>query len=174
MRVVFQILTDSHKWAFPLMGISAWVEVTGLILWALDLWRAMGRAPIRPWLPVALAIGPRTKVFEVIENYPETVALFRQFGFSMIENPMAQRIFARSVSLGAGMPPQACRFCGFRKRSQGARPKNSWRPGQPDSACWPVGAVTSVTGSAPGALYHGIREQTPWQHPLRVCNPLIT
>ena len=118
MRVVFQILTDSHKWAFPLMGISAWVEVTGRILWAIDLWRAMGRRPIRPWLPVALAIGPRAKVFEVIENYPETVALFRQFGFSMIENPMAQRIFARSVSLGAGMPPQACRFCGFRRRSQ--------------------------------------------------------
>ena len=52
-----------------------------------------------------LAIGPRAKVFEVIENYPETVALFRQFGFSMIENPMAQRIFARSISL-----EQACRL----------------------------------------------------------------
>ena len=45
------------------------------------------------------------QVFEVIENYPETVALFRQFGFSMIENPMAQRIFARSISL-----EQACRL----------------------------------------------------------------
>jgi len=41
----------------------------------------------------------RTKGFEVIENYPETVALFRQFGSSLIDNPMAQRIFARSVSL---------------------------------------------------------------------------
>lgn len=105
MRVLFQILTDSHKWAFPLMGISAWVEVTGLILWAIDLWRAMGRRPDMAVASGRLAIGPRTKVFEVIENYPETVALFRQFGFSMIDNPIAQRIFARSVSL-----EQACRL----------------------------------------------------------------
>ena len=27
------------------MGISAGVEVTGLILWDIDLWRAMGRRP---------------------------------------------------------------------------------------------------------------------------------
>ena len=105
MRVVFQILTDSHKWAFPLMGISAWVEITGLILWAVDLWRAMGRRRDTAVASGRLAIGPRTKGFEVIENYPETVALFRQFGFSMIENPMAQRIFARSISL-----EQACRL----------------------------------------------------------------
>ena len=44
-------------------------------------------------------------MFEVMENYPETVGLFRQFGFSMIDNPIAQRIFARSVSL-----EQACRL----------------------------------------------------------------
>src|SRR6185437_15810680 len=104
MRVVFQILTDSQKWAFPLMGISAWVEVTGLILWAIDLWRAMGRHPETAGASRG-TIGPRTKVFQVIESYPETVALFRQFGFSMIDNPMAQRIFARSVSL-----EQACRL----------------------------------------------------------------
>jgi hypothetical protein len=92
MRVVFQILTDSQKWAFPLMGISAWVEVTGLILWAIVLWRAMGKRAETAGASGRVAIGPRTKVFEVIESYPETVALFRQFGFSMIDNPMAQRI----------------------------------------------------------------------------------
>jgi uncharacterized protein involved in response to NO len=75
------------------------VEVTGLILWAIDLWRAIGRRPDTAVTCGGLAIGPRTKVFGVIGNYPETVALFRQFGFSMIENPMAQRIFARSISL---------------------------------------------------------------------------
>lgn len=105
MRVLFQILTDSYQWAYPLMGISAWLEVTGLILWAVDLWRAMARRPDTAGASEPVAIGPRTKVFDVIQSYPETAALFRQFGFSMIDNPMAQRVFARSISL-----EQACRL----------------------------------------------------------------
>jgi uncharacterized protein involved in response to NO len=87
------------------MGMSAWVEVTGLILWAIDLWRAMSRRTEQVGAADRVAIGPRTKVFEVIENYPQTVALFRQFGLSMIDSAMAQRVFARTVNL-----EQACRL----------------------------------------------------------------
>jgi Domain of unknown function (DUF1858) len=50
-------------------------------------------------------MGQDTKVFDVIENHPETVAVFLKFGFTMIENPMARQIFARSASLD-----QACRM----------------------------------------------------------------
>jgi hypothetical protein len=42
---VFQILTDSQSWPYFLMRISAWIEVTGLIRWAIDLCRAMARRP---------------------------------------------------------------------------------------------------------------------------------
>ncbi len=45
MRVVFQILTDSYSWAYPWMAASAWIEVTGLAIWAIDLWRAMSARP---------------------------------------------------------------------------------------------------------------------------------
>lgn len=105
MRVVFQILTDTQQWAYPLMGISAWVEVTGLILWAIDLWRAMGSRPQIGEVSGRVSIGPQTKVFDVIQSYPEATEVFRKFGFSMIDNPAAQRIFARSISL-----EQACRL----------------------------------------------------------------
>jgi hypothetical protein len=105
MRVLFQILTDGHKWAYPLMGMSAWVEVTGLILWAVDLWRAMSARPETAAAGGRVSIEPQTKVFDVIQSYPETAALFRAFGFSMIDNPVAQRVFARSISL-----EQACRL----------------------------------------------------------------
>jgi len=56
---------------------------------------ARGRVPIHAG----------TKVFDVIQSYPETTALFREFGFTMIDNPVAQRVFARSISL-----EQACRL----------------------------------------------------------------
>jgi hypothetical protein len=45
MRVVFQILTDSYTWAYPFMAASAWIEVSGLAIWAFDLWMSMGRRP---------------------------------------------------------------------------------------------------------------------------------
>jgi len=105
MRVTFQILTDRYTWAYPIMGISAWLEVTGLILWALDLWRAMGARPETAGAGERVSIQGGTKVFDVIQSYPETMPLFREFGFSMIDNPVAQRVFARSISL-----EQACRL----------------------------------------------------------------
>lgn len=105
MRVVFQILTDTQGWAYPLMALSAWVEVTGLVLWAIDLWRAMASRPAEIALSGLVEIGPLSKVFDVLRSYPETMAVFQQYGFSMIANPAAQRTLARSVSL-----EQACRL----------------------------------------------------------------
>ena len=129
MRVVFQILTDRYEWAYPLMGISAWIEVTGLTLWAIDLWRAMGSRPQTAESPLLDSIGPGTKVYDVIERYPETVSLFREFGFSMIDNPVAQRVFARSISI-----EQACRlkrvdFAAFQAALNSAIRKNCGESG---------------------------------------------
>ncbi|HJT90182.1 MAG TPA: DUF1858 domain-containing protein [Bryobacteraceae bacterium] len=105
MRVFFQILTDTRQWAYPWMGLSAWVEVSGLVLWAIDLWRAMGRSPEAAAAPGRVAIAPNTKVFDVIHGYPETLPIFRAYGFALIDSPIAQHVFARSISL-----EQACRL----------------------------------------------------------------
>ena len=56
MRVLFQILTDTQPWAFPVMAVSAWVEVTGLTIWAVDLWRSMNRTPQRWSIPVQVCV----------------------------------------------------------------------------------------------------------------------
>lgn len=105
MRVVFQILTDSGHWAFPVTALSAWVEVAGLSLWAFDLWHTMNhRLASRP-APGDVVIAPEAKVLDVVERYPETTQVFLKFGFSMIENPVARQVFARSISL-----EQACRL----------------------------------------------------------------
>ena len=105
MRVLFQILTDTQPWAFPIMAVSAWVEVTGLAIWAVDLWRSMNRTPQRWSVPVQVCVTEQTKVAEVIDRYPQTRPAFLQFGFTMIDNPVARQVFARSVSI-----EQACRL----------------------------------------------------------------
>lgn len=45
MRVTLQIATDFTPAAYALMGISGFIEVTGLILWAADLMRIMWLRP---------------------------------------------------------------------------------------------------------------------------------
>jgi len=106
MRVLFQILTDTQPWAFPLMAMSAWVEVTGLIWWAVDLWRNMNYRPaLAVEIPETVVVAPQTLVFDMITRYPATTTVFEAFGFSLINNPVARRVFARSVTL-----QQACRL----------------------------------------------------------------
>jgi hypothetical protein len=105
MRVLFQILTDTQAWAFPWMALSAWIEIAGLIWWAVDLWRTMNHKPTEArGLTGAVAVTPQTLVSDIVSRYPATAAVFEAFGFSLINNPVA-RLAARSVTLG-----QACRF----------------------------------------------------------------
>ena len=104
-RVLFQILTDTQAWAFPIMAVSAWIEVTGLALWAVDLWRAMNRAPAIQRIPGSAGIHADTKVADAIGLYPETLPVFLRFGFTLIDNPVARQLFARSISI-----EQACRL----------------------------------------------------------------
>jgi hypothetical protein len=105
MRVLFQILTDTRPWAFPVMAVSAWIEVTGLAIWAVDLWRSMNRVAESGTVSCQVPIEAQTKVADVINCYPQTRPVFLQFGFSLIDNPIARQVFARSVSI-----EQACRL----------------------------------------------------------------
>jgi hypothetical protein len=107
MRVGFQVLTDLFGWAFPVTAVSAWVEITGLGIWAVDLWRTISTEWSPREVPVGVGIAPDSKVYDVITRYPETEEVFLRYGFSLITNPAARRVFARSVSLA-----QACRLKG--------------------------------------------------------------
>jgi hypothetical protein len=87
------------------MAVSAWIEVTGLAIWAFDLWRAMGRRP-RPATSCGnILVTSRSRLAEVVAAYPETIPVFLQFGFTMITNPIMRQTVARSVSL-----EQVCRL----------------------------------------------------------------
>ena len=105
MRVAFQILTDSYSWAYPVMAASAWIEVTGLAIWAVDLWRAMGRRPVLATVCGEVPLTLTARVADVAEAYPETIPVFLTFGFTMITNPLMRRTVARSVTL-----EQVCRL----------------------------------------------------------------
>jgi hypothetical protein len=105
MRVVFQILTDSFPWAYPVMAVSAWIEVTGLAIWAFDLWGAMSQRPRATATCDNVPLTLTARVADVAGAYPETIPVFLNFGFSMITNPLMRQTVARSVTL-----EQVCRL----------------------------------------------------------------
>ena len=105
MRVAFQILTDSYSWAYPLMAASAWIEVAGLSVWAVDLWRSMSRRPVVTPVCGEAPLERTSRVADVAAAYPETIPVFLQFGFTMITNSLMRQTVARSVTL-----EQVCRL----------------------------------------------------------------
>jgi hypothetical protein len=110
LRVAGQTLTDFVPVAFPVTGVSGVLEVLGLTLWSVHLWRIMaGRFGLeRPEAsppPVADGvITPSDRVGAVLDLYPSLLNTFLAFGFRPLSNPLLRRMMARHVTLAA-----ACR-----------------------------------------------------------------
>lgn len=101
MRVIFQVGTDFAEWAYPVAGVSGLLEVTGISLWGVHLWRIMGG-----WRPVeALAIQRpakitlEDKVGLVVEWFPQTLPVFLAKGLTPLANPVMRMTIGRTVSV---------------------------------------------------------------------------
>jgi uncharacterized protein involved in response to NO len=109
MRVSFQIATDFSPSAYRVMGVSGFLEVVGLSLWAYELVRNM-RVGVRLEKQMAepvltsLTIAPETKVGDVLSRYPQSLDVFLKHGFTPLSNPVLRRTMARVVTV-----EQACR-----------------------------------------------------------------
>jgi hypothetical protein len=115
LRVTAQTLTDFTPVTFPIAGISGLLEVTGLALWGVHLWRIMsGRltirtattgssgasSPVVPGSPIAAG----NRVGEVLDHYPKLMETFVSFGFRPLANPLLRKTLAGRVTIAA-----ACR-----------------------------------------------------------------
>jgi uncharacterized protein involved in response to NO len=111
MRVSFQIATDFTPSAYPIMGVSGFIEVVGLTLWSYELISNMrvGKklekhaTEILVQLP-SLTIKPQTLVSDVLRSYPQSLDVFLKHGFTPLSNPILRRTMARVVTV-----EQACR-----------------------------------------------------------------
>lgn len=101
LRVALQIGTDFTASAFSLIGVSGLLEVTGIALWGVHLWRIM--AGWRPAEAPAAARPARItadhKVGHVVEWFPATLGVLIAKGFTPLANPFLRRTVARAVSL---------------------------------------------------------------------------
>jgi hypothetical protein len=101
MRVAFQIGTDFRDWAFPVAGVSGLLEVSGIALWGLHLWRIMNG-----WSPATDMVEERPsqitaehKIGSIVEWFPQTLPVLLDMGFTPLANPILRRTVARGVSV---------------------------------------------------------------------------
>ena len=102
MRVTFQVLTDVVPGpAYPIMGVSGTLEVAGLTVWGVHLWRLLDRRPSEP-TPAAAPpkrITADLRVAEIAEWYPALLDVFELYGFKELRNPLLRRTLARRVTV---------------------------------------------------------------------------
>jgi hypothetical protein len=108
LRVSMQTLTDFTSAAFPIAGASGLLELTGLALWAIPLWRLMGsRARASAAVPSSFSAGQITGesvVGEVLDRYPWILKTFVAAGFDLLQNRLLRGTVARWTTI-----TQACR-----------------------------------------------------------------
>jgi hypothetical protein len=118
-RVIGQSLTDFTSGSFAPTGVSGVLEVTGLAVWGIHLWRIMAGRYQEPASEVEKAERSREPILirathlvgDVIAGHPELLPIFQAFGFRPLANPLLRRTLARRVTIA-----QACRLVGVNER----------------------------------------------------------
>jgi uncharacterized protein involved in response to NO len=118
LRVTAQTFTDFTPLSFPFAGVSGVLEVIGFAFWGTHLWSIMtgknrafrqvtasnrGSTPLVSDSPIVA----NNLVGDVLERYPQLLAVFLTFGFQPLANPLLRRMLARTVTL-----EKACRMMG--------------------------------------------------------------
>jgi hypothetical protein len=113
LRVVGQAWTDFAPTVFPIAGISGVLEVSGLTLWAVHMWRimfggyALSFVENAPTPAVHDGFAPDDFVGEILDRYPSLLSTFVAFGFQPLANSFMRRTVARHITLAT-----ACRHLG--------------------------------------------------------------
>lgn len=101
MRVSFQIATDFGEWAYPIAGVSGLLELSGIAIWGVHLWRIMNG-----WKPVEQAVAERPSIITaddkiglIVDWFPQTLPLLIGKGFTPLANPVMRKTMARAVSV---------------------------------------------------------------------------
>ena len=147
MRVTFQTLTDHTPTAFPLAGVSGVLEVLGLAVWGVHLWRVMagrwsGGDGANESAPFAAGerIEGSHRVGDVLDAHPDLLNTFLALGFTPLANPLLRRLLARRVTIS-----QACRRLDLDEQTVVAALDRAARPGGKRTFALPVLAPAEST-----------------------------
>lgn len=103
LRVFSQIMVGvSEKPVYyVVMGTSGWFELAALGIFGYNLWKTMNTTQVAksPAAVKLTEIAKDTKVFDIVDQYPETLQIFLDFGFSQMANPVMRKTMGRVASI---------------------------------------------------------------------------
>ncbi|MGO8903495.1 MAG: DUF1858 domain-containing protein [Isosphaeraceae bacterium] len=105
LRVTMQVATDWTHYAYPPIGMSGVLEVTGLAWWGLGLAVVMRRGRLaamvvaRPAVVAPVRIEANHLVADVLEWFPRTEDVFFRHGFTALKSAVLRRTLARQVTV---------------------------------------------------------------------------
>jgi uncharacterized membrane protein len=148
LRVTAQTFTDFTPVSFPIAGVSGLLEVLGLALWGVHLWRIMAgriRTSEEPYRDEAALdpdapIGATHRVGDILDQYPELLKVFLAFGFQPLANPLLRRTLARRITLA-----KACRLVGQDTQALVDALNTARDPQNPRRLALPVLSVNGTT-----------------------------
>lgn len=103
LRVFSQILVgiNGKPLFYAVMGASGWIELAALSIFGYNLWKTMNitQEAKSPAAGKLTEITKDTKVFDIVEQYPETLQVFLDFGFSQMANPVMRKTMGKVASV---------------------------------------------------------------------------
>lgn len=111
-RVFSQIIVGFYGGPFYFTNLlSGWIEVGGLALFGLNLWKTMNAAYEEEAKVMAesavgkpVPTGPfqitkNSKIADIIERYPQTLDVLIGLGFTQLKNPIARKTVAKFATV---------------------------------------------------------------------------
>jgi len=103
LRVFSQILvgTSGKTIFYGTLGTSGWFELAALGIFGYNLWKTMNTVQeAKPSVTKKLTeVTKDTKVFDIVDQFPDTLQIFLDFGFKQMANPVMRNTMGRVATI---------------------------------------------------------------------------
>ncbi len=101
LRVSTQVMIGlKGDFYYSLIGFSGWIELAAIGIFGLNIWKTMNAQDEDEEPKDTLTeITKNTNIANVVEQYPETLDVFLEFGFKQLSNPVARKTIAKMFTI---------------------------------------------------------------------------
>jgi hypothetical protein len=103
LRVSTQIMIGlSNDSYYSLIGFSGWIELAAIGIFGYNVWKTMNAEDedeIEEPQETLTEITGDTNIANAIDQYPETLDVFLEFGFKQMSNPVARKTVAKMFTI---------------------------------------------------------------------------
>ena len=86
---------------YGIVGTSGWFELAAIGFFGYNLWKTMNtkEEPKPSEIKKVTVVDKDTKVFDIVDQYPETLQIFLDYGFSQMANPVMRNTMGRVATI---------------------------------------------------------------------------